>query len=923
MRLIAGGELIIGSNGVSQSIGGRVARTGIATRHYDVGRGIQVEAPYNEELQLPEGMNVVSSGLFDETEVRNSVVTHSVLTVTPLRTPDEFQRDSLVSMGRQDDRPYVEIQSERLGLTRRCYFFQQGLRTRPEFRIHLVLWEGVNVVRWGLEGDQPFGMRIVSLSGADDDGDGIATEDEVARGMDPMDKDTDDDGIEDGNELAQGMDPLLKDTDGDLLTDLEEFALRSSPNTVDTDGDGVWDGAEAYRGESPTEFRLGFGYAESEIFAVVINDRGERVLALMDPVTGRFGGLGRIPGNRADGLLFDDRGTLILAKGSEFWEWSGSVPFASGANQPAPSWGPAGTTGGSGLGGPSTTTGRIVSSGLGGVAVPVGYEHTLLDFRRVIEADGDLVFTKIGDLRSANALGAYTLPVESGPISQDLRPGMFNRISGVFQGPGMVGQTYHLTNYNLVLPPVVLTQIPGSASPAPILTLAFGRQTGAFAVFDDVAGGSDWMQEINVDVGGTVGAAFPLGFSDAGAMVYIGAQQYIGVRGSGEVYRVDMPTPLVPPLAVTSLSRVSRPVAHLARVPCVGGCFSQVTTVGSGPMPGNFRAYGMIQGDFDGNGVNDLAISGQDGVQAMVHVLHGDGAGRYQWVSSHVLGTGSVRSLGLMKLASVDAAPEMDLVVAWDDPITTGFDLAVVPGTSDGKFAAPHSLSTGVQFSGFTVGAFDGVGTDDLVVVGSRAVLFPGNATGTFDSQPSTVLLPTMSATVLVDLADVDASGRNDLVRVGEILDVHADGALVSTSQRTLGFGGASSMKFGDYNGDGKLDLFFTGYSGFVQMSLGSGTGSFDRALSVAEPTLFGITPKWEVADLNGDGRSEVLFPDVFGKRILVLERRGALPKYEIVRGLSTGETPETVGVGDVNQDRIQDLIVVRIDGSVEIFLGR
>ena len=150
-----------------------------------------------------------------------------------------------------------------------------------------------------------------------------------------------------------------------------------------------------------------------------------------------------------------------------------------------------------------------------------------------------------------------------------------------------------------------------------------------------------------------------------------------------------------------------------------------------------------------------------------------------------------------------------------------------------------------------------------------------------------------------------------------------SNGALVSTSQRTLGFGGASSMKFGDYNGDGKLDLFFTGYSGFVQMSLGSGTGSFDRALSVAEPTLFGITPKWEVADLNGDGRSEVLFPDVFGKRILVLERRGALPKYEIVRGLSTGETPETVGVGDVNQDRIQDLIVVRIDGSVEIFLGR
>lgn len=431
------------------------------------------------------------------------------------------------------------------------------------------------------------------------------------------------------------------------------------------------------------------------------------------------------------------------------------------------------------------------------------------------------------------------------------------------------------------------------------------------------------MQEINVDAGGTVGSAFSLGINDAGPMVYFGARQYIGVRDSGEVYRVDMPPVLTSPLSVTPLSTVSRPVMHLARVPCVGGCFSQVTLVGAGPIPGGFRAYGMIQGDFDGNGALDLAISGQDGVQATVHILHGDGTGRFQHVSSHVLGTGSVRSLGSMKLASLDASPELDLMVAWDNSATSGFDLAVLPGTSDGKFASPHSIAIGVPYSGFTVGAFDGAGTDDLVVVDSRTVLFPGNATGTFDSQPSVVLLPTTSATVVAEMADVDASGRNDLVRVGEILDVHADGAQVSTSQRSLGFGGVSSMKFGDYNGDGKPDLFFTGYSGFVRVCVGTGTGSFEAPIAVTPGTLFGITPKWDVADVNGDGRSEVLFPDVFGKRIQVLERRGALPIYEIVRGLPTSETPEAVVVGDANQDRLPDLLVLRIDGSVEVFLGR
>ncbi len=106
---------------------------------------------------------------------------------------------------------------------------------------------------------------IPSTPGADTDGDGVSTADELAgwdvvisRGgtqlstrkvtSDPSKADTDSDGLTDGQERSRFIDPASDDTDADLLKDADEVNIWvSNPADVDTDNDstgnsGLFDG---------------------------------------------------------------------------------------------------------------------------------------------------------------------------------------------------------------------------------------------------------------------------------------------------------------------------------------------------------------------------------------------------------------------------------------------------------------------------------------------------------------------------------------------------------------------------------------------------------------------------------------------------------------------------------------------------------
>lgn len=913
VRLIAGRTVSTSPTAVIETRGGFSGRGGFTTFIRSIGFGLMIEMPYSEHTEPAAGMAVTEGAPFPEEQFGNLVTASNVLTVVTRRDPALFLRDSTGAVGLNPNRPYVVVQKADGSASRRCYLYTRG----NEFLVKLILFPGANVVEIGTQGEELRNRHIVCLSGNDSDSDGLSDLDELALGSNPNASDSDGDGLGDIDEVATGTSPASADTDGDLLPDVDEARLGSLATDPDTDGDGLWDSLEYYIGRSPIlGDRHDLQYAEGDIFTVVQSARGEKLLALLDPLSGRLGAIGRLPDNAGDGIAFDHRGTLYLAKGSELFSWAGSVPAERPTSTAIGGWKGFVAVGSSS---PGSSGGRVV--GLGAATAPPStpVPGRISDLRSIVSNDGFLTFTKLGDIRSQNILGGFTLPVAAGPLSFDPSPFGFRRIHGVATAGGANGNTFHLTNDNRIEPTFVPAVIPGNGVGQPVKSLAFGHPTGYFALLGSAA--DDVVQQINPFGSGTVGPAFSLNRADGLAMLHLNTNDFIATTATKEVIRITFNTTQTT-MSVSPLSVTVAPCQLLARVPCVDGCFNPNPVTSAGPLGPTFTTAGFRNGDFNGDGIQDLVVVGTSTNTARVNILHGDGAGRFTNAIDHVLGPGLIGANGKVELARVNGDALDDLIVAWTTGGSAG-RISVLLGTSDGRFAPPGpALATG-YYTGFAVGPFNGAGTDDLVVAGGAVTLVPGTAAGTFDTAAAHQLLPSNIATYLVGFGDINNDGAPDLVRFGEFVATHLGGATTAGWQGIAGFGGGDVLEFGDWDGDGTRDLFLSGYSGFVSVVQGNGNGTFGAAGNVFSGVLYGAYPKFAVADLDHDGRSEVIMPDPFRPRAQVLTTPRAATNYRVPTELALGLNPMAARVFDTNGDGIDDVVLISNRGAIEVVFGR
>lgn len=333
--------------------------------------------------------------------------------------------------------------------------------------------------------------------------------------------------------------------------------------------------------------------------------------------------------------------------------------------------------------------------------------------------------------------------------------------------------------------------------------------------------------------------------------------------------------------------------------------------------------------DFDNDGAPDVVTTrgrsefGGSGF----FFLRNDGQGR---LAPAVAYSSASNTWGIVA-ADFNSDGKPDVVVSNGNYLqTSGNTVSIFLGQGDGTFAAPATFSVGtgnVVPQGLAAADFNGDGKADLAVAaygvvggGSTVRLLYGNGAGGFSAPVS---FPAGDGPLKLVAGDLNGDGRPDLVA-----SVEDFGIAILRNENGTGFappvvheGAAnsqnrfSSVAIGDVEGDGDLDLFAPGLRvnerGRILVYRNDGTGGFTQNGSASFPPY--TTSPWDIAaaDLNGDGRPELIGAHYSGRvsdGVVVALNDGTGNFAEGVK-YPGGQATYAVGAADMNADGTNDVL--------------
>lgn len=340
------------------------------------------------------------------------------------------------------------------------------------------------------------------------------------------------------------------------------------------------------------------------------------------------------------------------------------------------------------------------------------------------------------------------------------------------------------------------------------------------------------------------------------------------------------------------------------------------------------KAYGtgvqpksVASGDFNGDGVLDLAVANY--TDGTISVLLGNSDGTFKSQVVYEAGSYAYDNFpASIATADFNGDGVLDLVVVNND--NDDSTVTVLLGNGDGTFSRKGSYAAGDLPNSLCVGDFNQDGILDLAVtdyLGGRVFVLLGAGDGSFPNQTG---FSTSGTPQAVAASDFNGDGFLDLVVTNQdaptnVLLGNGDGtfkaaaSLASSSNLTL-------VAVADFNRDGVPDLAggSPGAAG-VQIFLGKGDGTFNTpvvTLTAGNPTSMAVS------DLNGDG-----VPDLV---VTLLGSNGVTTLLGVGDGTliaqaaqSTGSGPAAITTGDFNGDGIADLAIANQTGaSVSVLLN-
>jgi len=307
------------------------------------------------------------------------------------------------------------------------------------------------------------------------------------------------------------------------------------------------------------------------------------------------------------------------------------------------------------------------------------------------------------------------------------------------------------------------------------------------------------------------------------------------------------------------------------------------------PFPAGDHPTALAAGDLNEDGLTDLAIANHD--TSYLTVLLGDGKGGLRAGPGSQVTVASRPHPHMIATADFDRDGHLDLVTdSWQED-----QLLVLWGDGKGGFPPPHSrLATGhMPYYNVIAADLDGDGAADLAVPnheGSGVTVLLNRSGRRFEPAPGSPF-PLGESPFGVAAGDIDGDGHPDLALVhysGQISDRSKDAISLLLGDGRGGFRPAAGSPFAasgspvrvtmaDVDGDGVQDVA-AGFIGTREVRVWwGGRGGRGGSLRPGPVYPAGEVEGLAAGDLDGDGRADLVAPDLTGNAVTVfLSRRTA-----------------------------------------------